>query len=62
MTVTAQKAKHEYFAHGQSIRLCNETTGHAVRDVAFCHTPECAAEFARILNEWQVEHGMIRDT
>lgn len=49
-----EKPEHEYFAVGQSIRLCNGTTGHMVRDVAFCHTAECAAVFAQMLNEHQV--------
>lgn len=49
-----EKPEHEYWAVGQSIRLCNWTTGHTVRDVAFCHTPECAAVFAKMLNEHQI--------
>jgi hypothetical protein len=49
-----KKPPHEYWAHGQSIRLCDATTGHTVRDVAFCYSPECAEVFARMLNEHQL--------
>lgn len=55
------KPEHEYWAHGQSVRLCDWSTAHMVRDVAFCDTPQRAAAFAKMLNEYQVAHGMLVD-
>lgn len=39
-----------YFTIGHAIRICDETTGHAVRDVAFCDSPEHAQLFANRCN------------
>lgn len=38
--------REQYWAQDQSIRLCDATTGHSVRDVAFCDTPARAESFA----------------
>jgi hypothetical protein len=48
------KPEHEYRAVGQSIRLCDWSTGHTTKDVAFCDTSERARIFARMLNEQQI--------
>lgn len=44
---------HKYFHVGQSIRLCDETTGHAVKDIAFCESEVCAKMFCEMLNKIQ---------
>lgn len=39
-----------YFSSAHAIHVCDETTGHAVRDVAFCIDAEHAELFAKTCN------------
>ena len=59
--LTMDKPEHDYWAVGQSIRLCDWSTGHTVKDVAFCDTPERAKAFAQMLNEHQVAAQKLAD-
>lgn len=42
--------KTKIFASGNALQICDATTGHAVRDIAFCDTPERAILIARRLD------------
>ncbi len=46
------ESKHTAWeASGPGVHICDHTTGHAVRHVAFCDTPERAALIVRAVNE-----------